>query len=252
MYHTTSELKFDRFPVDKRVPEEIKDHIKEIRGKVKDKIKDLGKELLIYTSEEAIQSTKAMYSILVKVKKLIIEFSENFAKTKQDKNILDFSDIEHYALEILKKEEVCNKYKQKYEEILIDEYQDSNLVQETILTSISKGNNIFMVGDVKQSIYKFRQARPELFLEKYENYKEKSEIQEKENLKIKLFKNFRSRQNVLSLTNTIFDSIMSKELGDIDYNKCEYLNLRSRLSRRTKPRSRTTRNRLKRRRKNNI
>lgn len=252
MYYAINELKFDRFPVDKRVPEEIKDRIKDIRGKVKDKIKDLSEDLLIYTSEEAIQSTRTMYSILVEVKKLLIQFSENYTKIKQDKNILDFSDIEHYALEILKKEEVCDKYKQKYEEILIDEYQDSNLVQETILTSISKGNNIFMVGDVKQSIYKFRQARPELFLEKYENYKEKSEIKEKENLKIKLFKNFRSRQNVLSLTNIIFDSIMSKELGDIDYNKGEYLNLRCRLSRRNKPRGRTTRNRLKRRRKNNL
>ena len=95
-----------------------------------------------------------------------------FASKKKEKNVVDFNDIEHFALKILIGEngeatELAKKYREKFQEIAIDEYQDSNLVQEQILTSISKGNNIFMVGDVKQSIYKFRQARPELFLEKY-------------------------------------------------------------------------------------
>lgn len=82
-----------------------------------------------------------------------------------------------------------------------------------------------MVGDVKQSIYKFRQARPELFLEKYETYKLKEEKKEKDDLKIQLFKNFRSRKNVLDVTNLIFDNIMSRKLGDIHYDIQEYLNL---------------------------
>ena len=140
---------------------------------------------------------------------------------------MDFSDIEHFALNILTNEEsgASKKYKEKYEEILIDEYQDSNLVQEYILNTISRGNNIFMVGDVKQSIYKFRQARPELFLEKYESYKIKDELEAEDNLKIQLFKNFRSRENVLNITNIVFDNIMSKTLGDIDYTREEYLNL---------------------------
>ena len=93
---------------------------------------------------------------------------------------MDFNDIEHFALNILTAKEensIANKYKEKYEEIMIDEYQDSNLVQEYILNTISRNNNIFMVGDVKQSIYKFRQARPELFLEKYETYKEKNALE---------------------------------------------------------------------------
>ena len=90
--------------------------------------------------------------------------------------MVDFSDVEHFALKILLDEngnptEIAKKYQSKFDEIAIDEYQDSNLVQEYILTSISKGNNIFMVGDVKQSIYKFRQARPDLFLSKYKTYK---------------------------------------------------------------------------------
>ena len=123
----------------------------------------------------------------------------------------------------LPKTKVAKDYMKKFEEIDIDEYQDSNLVQEYILNSISRGNNIFMVGDVKQSIYRFRQARPELFLEKYETYK-LEEKNSKNGEKIQLFKNFRSRKNILDITNNIFKNIMSKEIGEIEYNENEYLN----------------------------
>ena len=146
--------------------------------------------------------------------------------------MIDFNDIEHFALKILIKHtengeepsEVAKKYRNKFAEIAIDEYQDSNLVQEYILNSISNGKNIFMVGDVKQSIYRFRQARPELFLDKYENYKLKENFEEDNGLKIQLFKNFRSRSNVLDITNLVFEDIMSKDLGDVDYTEEEYLN----------------------------
>ena len=120
-----------------------------------------------------------MYQTLIKLKDLIFEFEDKFSEKKKERNILDFSDVEHLALQILVKEkedgtheksEVAKKYMKNFEEIAIDEYQDSNLVQEYILTAVSRGNNIFMVGDVKQSIYRFRQARPELFLEKYKTY----------------------------------------------------------------------------------
>lgn len=227
MYEEIASLKFDIFPRDKSVTEEIKDQIKVIRKVVKDQISKIKEKILIYPSKQANEDIKIMYDVLTSLKDLTLEFADNFAKAKKDKNIMDFSDIEHFALEIfnLKESNVCEKYKEKYEEILIDEYQDSNLVQENILSSISKGNNIFMVGDVKQSIYKFRGGRPELFLEKYEKYKTKEELEEKDNLKIQLFKNFRSRENVLELTNMIFDSIMTKSLGDIDYTEEEYLNL---------------------------
>ena len=119
---------------------------------------------------------------------------KRFSDKKREKNIIDFNDIEHFALKILLDEEkreteVAKRYKEKFEEIAIDEYQDSNLVQEQILTSISKGNNVFMVGDVKQSIYKFRQARPELFLDKYKKYNLKNEkARNSSGLKIQLFK----------------------------------------------------------------
>ena len=148
----------------------------------------------------------------------------------KEKNIVDFSDVEHFALKILLNEngepsEIAKKYQEKFEEIAIDEYQDSNLVQEYILTSISRGNNIFMVGDVKQSIYKFRQARPDLFLGKYKKYKTKQNKTETDELKIQLFKNFRSRKEVLDFSNMIFASIMTEELGELNYTTEEYLNL---------------------------
>ncbi len=227
-YNEIRNTKFSQITRSKKVPEDIKEEVKEKRNEIKKVINDLEKNILVCTSEEALADIKNMYSILVKIKKIVLEFSDLFLKTKQDKNIMDFNDIEHYALNILYKGEednyVAKKYQEKYQEILIDEYQDSNLVQEYILNAISRKNNIFMVGDVKQSIYKFRGARPELFLEKYEKYQEK-DLQDENGLKIQLFKNFRSRKNILDITNIIFSNIMSKNLGDINYTEEEYLNL---------------------------
>ena len=213
---------------------EIKEKAKIARDEVKEKIKSITTKILNCTSKEANQDIYDMYGILKKLEDLILEFTKEFSKRKRDKNIVDFYDVEHFALEILlktdesgniQKSEIAKKYENKFKEVAIDEYQDSNLVQEYILTAVSNNKNIFMVGDVKQSIYKFRQAMPELFLEKYESYKKKEEKQEEDNLKIQLFKNFRSKENVLKFTNNIFQDIMSKQLGDILYNEEEYLNL---------------------------
>ena len=213
---------------------EIKEKAKIARDEVKDKIKSITTKILNCTSKEANQDIYDMYGILKKLEDLILEFTKEFSKRKRDKNIVDFYDVEHFALEILlktdengniQKSEIAKKYENKFKEVAIDEYQDSNLVQEYILTAVSNNKNIFMVGDVKQSIYKFRQAMPELFLEKYESYKKKEEKQEEDNLKIQLFKNFRSKENILKFTNNIFQDIMSKQLGDILYNEEEYLNL---------------------------
>ncbi len=217
----------------KKVESQIKDEAKTIRDNVKQKYSKVIGKILICNSREAKQDIVDMYNTLQKLENIIIEFQKEFSKRKREKNLVDFNDIEHFALKILLKEvdgkieptQVAQKYKETYAEIAIDEYQDSNLVQEYILNAVSKGNNIFMVGDVKQSIYKFRQARPELFLEKYENYKTIENKKENEDLKIKLFKNFRSRDKVLKFTNEIFQNIMSSLLGDIEYNQEEYLNL---------------------------
>ena len=255
-YTIANNIQFARWPSNK-VLSEIKEKAKQVRSDVKEKLKKKLNKIFTSSSEEANQDLLEMYNILLKLKDVILEFDEKFFNRKKEKNILDFSDIEHLALKILIKEEngkvvktdVAKRYTNKFCEIAIDEYQDSNLVQEYILTSVSNGSNIFMVGDVKQSIYKFRQAMPELFLSKYKNYElatdisfeKEKELVEKEKdikepeeneihdnqkgLKIKLFKNFRSRKNVLDFTNIIFENIMSESLGDINYNQEEYLNL---------------------------
>ena len=232
-YELAKTFSFVRWPSSKKINSETPAFVKEKRDMINAKFKKLKDSIFIYTSAEVLADLKDMYEVLNLLQAIILKFNENYKKAKLERNIIDFNDIEHLALKILIKDEdgkyvpseIAKKYQDKFEEIAIDEYQDSNMVQEYILTSISKGNNIFMVGDVKQSIYKFRQAMPELFLNKYKTYKLKKEKTEADDLKIQLFKNFRSRKNILDTTNIIFQEIMSKDLGDVDYNEDEYLNL---------------------------
>ena len=227
-------LKFETWLRDKKTDCEFKDYCKEKRNNIKDRIKNISKKIFLYSSKEAIEDICNMSSTLNSMQDIIYKFANKFAENKKEKNIIDFNDIEHFALKILLKKEdkkyipteIAKTYQEKFVEIAIDEYQDSNLVQEYILNSISNNNNIFMVGDVKQSIYKFRGARPELFLEKYDNYILALDEEKKceKDTKIQLFQNFRSRKNILDFTNIIFKNIMSKKLGDINYTKEEYLN----------------------------
>ena len=230
-YNVAENMTLKTWPRDRKISSNLKDEAKSARDDIKDTIMKIVKPTLIYDSESAYSDIYSMHEILSILKDVIIKFDEEFKNRKRERNIIDFNDIEHYALEILVKRDekgeaiptdVAKKYQEKFEEIAIDEYQDSNQVQEFILKSVSRGNNLFMVGDVKQSIYKFRQACPKLFLDKYDTY---SLDGNKKGLKIQLFKNFRSRENVLDVTNNVFESIMSKSLGDIDYNENEYLNL---------------------------
>lgn len=226
-YNAMNSFAWNKWPVDKKATLELKEIAKGVRDNVK---KQFAKVVLKASSQETISELKEMHGVLRGIEKLVLEFCEVYAAKKKEKNIIDFNDIEHFALKILLDEDgnpsaIAKKYREKFEEIAIDEYQDSNMVQEKLLTSISRGNNIFMVGDVKQSIYKFRQAMPELFLEKYDTYKLKKEYEEEaDGLKIQLFKNFRSRRSVLNITNLVFENIMSEKLGDVQYNEEEYLN----------------------------
>ncbi len=233
LYELSNSLKWDTWPRDSKIVIEQKEIAKEKRDNVKKKFSKIRDKILICDSRRANEDISSMYNIMYAIKNIIIEFIQKYQEAKKEKNIVDFNDIEHFALKILLEEQgnkyvptkTAEKYMEKFEEIAIDEYQDSNLVQEYILNAVSRGNNIFMVGDVKQSIYKFRQARPELFINKYETYKLKEQKNENDSLKIQLFKNFRSRKNVLDITNFVFENIMSKQLGDINYDEKEYLNL---------------------------
>ena len=232
IFEKISNLKFKTWPTDRKAVSEQKDKAKEVRDAIKKNISKYKEKIFIYDSKQANSDIYEMYGILLAIKNVIYKFMQKYKETKKEKNIIDFNDIEHYALNILVKKdeegnyietEVAKKYQEKFEEIAIDEYQDSNLVQEYILTTVSRGNNIFMVGDVKQSIYKFRQARPELFLDKYRRYSELG-AQSKIGRKIQLFENFRSRKNILDITNLVFEDIMSVKLGDIEYDEKEFLN----------------------------
>ena len=241
LFNVIQNKEYEPWPRDSKITIEYKDEAKKIRDKIKDNVASIIKNIELYSSKEANEIIYEMYDILKALKDLILEFENRFYEKKKEKNKIDFHDIEHLALKILTTNkdneiipsDIAKELKEKFNEIDIDEYQDSNLVQEYILTSISKGNNIFMVGDMKQSIYRFRQARVEIFSEKYDKY---NKIDEKDNLdkesnknidgiKIQLFKNFRSREEVLNLCNWVFEEIMSKELGNVEYNKEEYLNL---------------------------
>ena len=180
-----------------KLDEDTKEEVKELREKMKGIVKKyLKEEIFISKSNEILLDVSRLYDTLKILSDIVIRFDKRFKEKKNAKGIIDFSDMEHLCLELLNdNESIANAYKEKYEEILIDEYQDSNLIQEFILNKISNGH-MFMVGDVKQSIYRFRQARPELFLEKYETYTEDLESASPTK-KILLFKNFRSNENLI-------------------------------------------------------
>lgn len=219
-YNQIRNLEFSRLKACKEADEELKELVKKTREKMKKSVKEyLCESVFVSDSKEILEDMKILYKNLKELIRFVQLFSERFANKKMEKNILDFNDIEHIALKLLvENKDISNMYREKFDEILIDEYQDSNLVQESIINTISK-NRTFMVGDVKQSIYRFRHACPALFLDKYETYNDENEAGKK----ILLFKNFRSNENIIRATNYVFDKIMSKEIGEIDYTEKEYL-----------------------------
>lgn len=203
---------------------EKQNQVKAIRNRMQDVIAECKEKLFFQTKEELQESLHRQQSMIRVLVRLVRSFGDAYAQKKRKKNIVDFSDIEHFALEILvdrrtrEPTEVAKEFRHFFEEVMIDEYQDSNYLQEAILTAVSREAegqpNLFMVGDVKQSIYRFRLARPELFMEKYESYtREDSDHQ-----KIELHQNFRSRREVLDTVNDIFYKIMDSDLGRIHYD----------------------------------
>lgn len=204
---------------------EKQEYVKAARKQVKDTFSKLKDTYFALSAEEMLAQMRRIRPLAEALVKVTGLFAERFAARKREKNLVDFGDLEHFALKILMDEETKQptaaalELRRSFEEIMIDEYQDSNYVQEQILRVISREEegepNIFMVGDVKQSIYRFRMARPELFMEKYDTYTTESSDRQK----IDLHKNFRSRAEVLDFTNDIFYKIMKRDLGGVDYNE---------------------------------
>lgn len=221
-----SDIKYDRLASSRGFegdPDKL-DLVKSLREQAKDVVKKLCKQYFFCSPEMMIEQLERTEPMLEEVVRLTKQFADEFAAAKRRKNLVDFHDVEHFALQILVDEETekakktAEEFRDTFEEIMIDEYQDSNEVQETLLRSISREergeNNIFMVGDVKQSIYRFRLARPELFMKKYDSYS----LEESTTQRIDLHKNFRSREEVLTCTNDIFYKIMVRSLGNVEYD----------------------------------
>ncbi len=217
---------------DASVSADKKEKVKSIRESyMKNGLVNLKNTFFYQSPEEMIKDIMYMSSMVKELIALTLDFAEAFSQKKREDGILDFSDMEHYALKILtvresgqvRPSDVARELQDYYEEIMTDEYQDSNFVQELLLTSLCRAPEekpyLFMVGDVKQSIYQFRLARPELFMEKYNSYT----LKESAYQRIDLHQNFRSRAGVLESANFIFKKIMQESIGGIVYDEAASL-----------------------------
>jgi len=221
-------LKFETFTAgkeEKAIYDEIKDQVGKIRGKGKGYIKELQEDYFSTPFEESAERIRSTYESSKTLMGLVLDFDKAYKEKKKEKTLLDFNDIEHYALEILKNPDVSKEYQKKFKYIFVDEYQDSNLLQEAMVNLIKRDDNVFMVGDVKQSIYKFRLAEPEIFIQKYEAYKH---AHNEKDIKIDLSTNFRCKGNIIDLVNDTCAKIMPYDedsalrkgvsyTGDLDY-----------------------------------
>lgn len=201
--------------------ESLIEEVKSIRNDVKKEINDIKNVYFNRGSVEIGSENDDLKPLIEVVIDLTKEFQSKLSEYKFKKNYLEFNDLEHYALKLLRESnlEIRESLKVKYKEILIDEYQDTNDVQESIVSQIKRNDNVFVVGDVKQSIYSFRLAKPKLFLDKYEAYRENPS----QGKVVDLNRNFRCRKSVIDFTNFIFKQIMTKKSGEVDYSKDQEL-----------------------------
>lgn len=231
-------ISFNRLPTIKKTEgdQRKKELAKSFRDHAKTTIEDVKNKYFSRSIEVHLKQIHELKPLCEKLISLVEQFIYQFKQAKLENGILDFNDLEHYALEILMEKNehnvlipssVAKVYQDKFTEVLVDEYQDTNYVQESILRLITRGvgasGNLFMVGDVKQSIYRFRLAEPQLFISKYNTFEK--EQNGNTGLRIDLSKNFRSRAEVLDATNFIFKQIMGKELGGIQYDEDAMLKL---------------------------
>ncbi|HCX65340.1 MAG TPA: helicase-exonuclease AddAB subunit AddA [Eubacteriaceae bacterium] len=192
---------------------------KEKRDSAKKVINQLKDDYAYEQMEVLFENLREMKPHMDYLTKIVMRYQEVYDEAKREKGIMDFNDLEHFALQILEDEEAREELKEQYQYVFIDEYQDSNQIQDTIASKIKREDNLFLVGDVKQSIYLFRHSDPTLFIGKsreYERETEKSEVQV-------LNQNFRSSKNVIDTVNRVFEQTMSKYVGEIDYNDQEKL-----------------------------
>lgn len=214
------DFSFPSFYQLKSKSEEEKEILKVIRGKAKAAI-DSVREFVFDPTETLRYSREVLYPSCLALLGLIEKYDRLFTQKKLEKNILEFHDAEQLAAKLLSENpDIALQIQERYEEILMDEYQDTSLLQEEIFRHVTNGSNLFMVGDMKQSIYRFRNSDPTIFKAKSDEYQN---IEDAINRKIILSMNFRSRREVLDSINNIFSAIMSEEAGELDYDADQML-----------------------------
>ena len=207
---------------------EMKARMKGLWDNCKETVKGFA-ELFAASSDEAVEDLRTMAPAMLALIDLTTDFSRRYNEEKRRRNAADFSDQEHEAIHLLVAEngeptELAALVSTRYREIMVDEYQDTNEVQNRIFDAIScKGENLFTVGDVKQSIYRFRLADPRIFLQHYNTWPPLAAADEHESAKLLLSRNFRSRREVLEATNFVFRNVLSREMGELDYGENEML-----------------------------
>ena len=215
-------LKFERYPSFNKLPDDLltlKTALKDIRDKYKVTLDEL-KKFFNLSREEILLQIKNLAPSVRQLAQITIEFERAFSAAKRERGIIDFDDMEHLALKIFNSDSAtAESYRRKFQVVMVDEYQDTNDVQEEIISKIVRKKNFFAVGDVKQSIYKFRNAAPEIFMQKYDAYPNSAESQ-----RIDLSTNFRSRRQIVEVVNAIFRRLMTKAAMEIDYNDDAALN----------------------------
>jgi len=204
---------------EKEYYEGVKSLVKLRRDRVKDILKkEIGPVFFARPMSEYADEIAHIAPYARTLEALVKRFAEAYARIKGAEKVIDYSDFEHMALKILEDESVADDYRRKFSHIFIDEYQDSNNVQEYLISRISRGNNVFMVGDVKQSIYGFRNAVPEIFLEKYKRFPTDDEEGNKD-LRIDLSKNYRSKSGVIDAVNRLFETVIEDHYSGMDYDE---------------------------------
>ncbi|SFP44619.1 helicase-exonuclease AddAB subunit AddA [Salibacterium halotolerans] len=214
---TASFAKLKTIKKNEDVDEDIQTRVKTLRDVVKKEIRDLQSEAFARPPEELREDILDMADSIHVLTEMVQDFTKKYQEAKAVKNVVDFADLEHLCLSILQMEgsEAAEEYRNWFDEIMVDEYQDTNHTQEAILRLISKGGNLFYVGDVKQSVYRFRLADPGLFLEKYRSY---SRSEDGPGRLVHLDQNFRSRKEVIQAVNFVFRQLMDASTGEIDYD----------------------------------
>ncbi len=235
LYTLLSNLEFRRSPIYKGDNLFLKEKIASFRNDILKSTVTNVKKSIYSSSRNILRDNRVAYEYILYLYEFLKKFDEEYSNEKKKEGLIDFNDIEHLALKLLidrkddktQTTDIAKKIQKRFKEVYTDEYQDTSFVQEAILEAVSGGKNRFMVGDIKQSIYRFRQAMPDIFNEKYKTYDlvdiKNNDDTNFSNTKIVLAKNFRSRKNVIDSINYIFEKIMSMENGECDYSDIEVL-----------------------------